>query len=97
MIATFEKLKTIIYVQVKHHVGTSDSKAVKQVSEYLNQKSKLENDSDYSCLAWVISSAEEFSEEAKFKANVENVRLINGFEFRKMLIDVGIGGMERIN
>ncbi len=96
VIATFEKLKLIIYVQVKHHTGTTNQKAVDQISGYINQKANDADISDYSSIAWVISSAEDFSEEAKMKANSEKIRLINGVEFRRMLIDAGIGGLERI-
>ena len=51
---------------------------------------------NYTCAAWIISSCDEYSPEvrqAAFQQSVQNsslpIRLINGGEFAKMLIDVG--------
>ena len=59
----------------------------------MNQKNNESGDSDYNSIAWVVSSAEDFSSEAQELAVQNNVRLINGTEFRKMLVDAGMAKM----
>ena len=92
VIAAFEALKIIIYVQGKHHEMNSetDSWAVKQVNEYMNATSELSRYDDYTRIAWVISSAMQFSDECEELAKKANVRLVNGLEFAKMLLDAGM-------
>ena len=92
VIATFEALKTIFYVQAKHHeMGSeTDSWAVQQIKEYVNTRNESTGVDEYTIVAWVISSAKEFSNDCKIKARNGNVRLINGLEFAKMLLDAGM-------
>ncbi len=90
VIATFELLKCIIYVQVKHHDGSTSDWAVKQIVRYLKQKDVP--DDAYMRLTWVVTSAE-FSEVAKNEAQINGVRLIDRHEFAEMLIDVGLDGI----
>ncbi len=45
---------------------------------------------EYTVIPWVISSARSFSAEAISLAEKANVRLINGNEFSRMLIDNGM-------
>ncbi|MGL6106688.1 restriction endonuclease [Romboutsia sp.] len=87
VIATFEAIKVIIYVQVKHHSGITSQWAVDQISEYKNQKENM--DDEYTYIPWVVTTAEKFSEEAIEKAKEYQVRLIDKTEFSKMLIDTG--------
>lgn len=93
VIAVFENLRVIIFVQAKQHTGTTSSWAVEQISKYYIQKSYLE---DYTYIPWVISTCDDFSEEAKIAAvnfngnNNSKVRLIDGLEFAHMLLDAGI-------
>lgn len=93
IIAVFENLRIIIFVQAKQHTGITSSWAVEQISKYYIQKSYLE---DYTYIPWVISTCDDFSTEAKIAAvnfngnNNSKVRLINGLEFAHMLLDAGI-------
>lgn len=93
VIATFEDIKLKIYVQAKHHTGVTNCKGVNQVSKYVEQKERETDDNEYSSIAWVITSADEFTDEAISIAENRSVRLINGIEFRKMLIDAGIANL----
>ena len=92
VIATFEALKTIFYVQAKHHEkgSVTDSWAVQQITEYVNTRNESTGVDEYTIVAWVISSAEYFSNDCKIKARNGSVRLINGLEFAKMLLDAGM-------
>ncbi|WP_373598213.1 restriction endonuclease [Paraclostridium bifermentans] len=87
VIATFEPIKVIIYVQVKHHLGCTSDWAINQIKEYKMQKESM-ND-EYTYISWVITSGDSFSSLAIKKAKEEEVRLIDKTEFSKMLIDVG--------
>lgn len=92
-------------VQVKLHARTTDDWAVEQIKKYQEQlenpdseltiKEKAERN-EYTNLAWVISTCKEYSEEA-IRKSVENpaksVRLINGLEFARMLLDAGLSNI----
>lgn len=89
VVAIFELLKCIIYVQVKHHDGQTSNWAVHQIAKYKEQKiSRM----IHTRLSWVITSAE-YTDDAKSKAQSEGVRLIDRYEFAEMLIDVGLEGI----
>lgn len=90
IVARFDALKLVVYVQAKHHKGKTGETAVVQISEYTDQKQQEEFDLDYNSVSWVISAADDFSENAQSLAIERNIRLINGTEFRKMLIDAGM-------
>ena len=90
VVATFGFLNLIIYVQAKFHQGETDDWAVKQIDSYRNYKSEALTGDEYTQLAWVISTAENFSENCKQLARVEGVRLIDGIEFAKMLLNAGM-------
>lgn len=87
VIATFEAIKVIIYVQVKHHQGCTSEWAIDQITEYKNQKENVYD--EYTYIPWVITSADGFSDIAIIKAKESNVRLIDKTDFSKMLIDIG--------
>ena len=89
VIVEFERLKYVIYVQAKHHKAVSGDWAVEQVKRYVEQKG--DND-EYNFASWVISSAD-FSDAAVFYAESNGVRLIDGKEFARMLIDAGIANI----
>ena len=99
VIATFEALKVIIYVQAKRHNKDSetDGWAVQQVEEYIRTKGEMAGDDGYTRIAWVISSAKKFTPECKQGAKSENIRLVNGPEFARMLLDAGIEALERLD
>ena len=86
--AYFEALKLIIYVQAKHHTGETSQWAVRQISDYREQKENETDDNTY--VSWVISTCDRFSPEAIKLARESNVRLINGLDFAEMLINAGL-------
>jgi hypothetical protein len=88
IVAEFEPLKIIFYVQAKLHDGRTSQWAVEQISKYKNQHEFAAG--DYFIIPWVISTADSFSNEAVVMAQNNNVRLIGGIEFAQMLIDSGI-------
>jgi len=86
----FDNIKTAIMIQVKKHEGTTDEWAVQQIRAFKSNH----NYGDYHTQMWVISSCEDFSKEAKSMAEAEDVRLINGIEFAKMILDAGLEGLD---
>lgn len=91
VIAYFEPIKTAILIQVKKHVGNTDSWAVDQITAFHKNNNGLV---DYSKLLWIISTCDDFTKETKDKAQSANVRLINGRMFAEMLLDAGLKGLE---
>jgi predicted Mrr-cat superfamily restriction endonuclease len=91
VIATFESIKTIIYTQVKFYSGETSSWAIEQIIGYKSQKDGI--DDGYSKIAWVISSSDNFSEEAKNKAKAANIQLFSGIQFATMLLEAGIANL----
>ncbi len=94
VIATFEDLKVIFYIQAKNHKKVTNEWAVEQISNYKDPN--LTENNEYTYIPWVISSADEFSNDAKELAEKNNVRLINGSEFAKMLMNVGFKNIDDI-
>ena len=90
VIAIFEPIKTIIYAQVKFHNIKSETNrwAVEQIKDYRNNKELL--DDDYSKIAWVITSANGYTDACVKIAQEEKVQLIDGIRFSEMLIEAGI-------
>jgi len=84
VVAFFDVLGITILVQVKQHIGTTGEWAVKQIKEYIEQQA------DNTQIGWVITAADDFTEEAKQLAIANNIRLINGKDFAQMLLDVGL-------
>lgn len=89
-VAVFEKLKLIIMVQVKKHVDITGDWAVQQITLF---KANNKFDDEYSTLMWVISSCDDYSDEAKRLAKVNNVRLITGPEFAQLIMENGVENM----
>lgn len=87
----FDSIKTAIMVQVKKHKENSetDDWAVQQIKAYKANH----NYGDYFTQMWVISSSKKFNDEAKNLAEAEGVRLIDGIEFAKMILDAGLEDM----
>ena len=90
IIATFESLKLIVYVQAKCHDGETAGWAVEQVRRFVEYQSDNGEDDDFTRLSWVVSTAETFSVDCYEKARCGRVRLVDGLEFAEMLLDVGI-------
>lgn len=93
VVADFETLKTMYYVQVKFHQGATSDWAVAQVQRYQEQHAEA-LDEDATAIAWAITSADTFSESAIAAAKDAHVRLINGMEFAEMLLNVGLDGFD---
>ena len=95
VIAVFEPIKTIIYAQVKFHDLKSKTNewAVQQIKDYKNNKESM--DDDYTKIAWVITSAENFTDECIRIAQEEKVHLIDGKRFAEMIIEAGILDLNR--
>ena len=92
VIATFEPIKTIIYVQVKFHNGETGDWASKQIFDYVTQKG--EGDNGYAHICWVVSSAESFSEQCITNAENNNIILLNGNDIVTMILDAGIANLD---
>lgn len=101
VIAVFETLQLTIQVQVKHYVNTTDAWAVEQILGYKEQLEDKNADlfhaeeDDYTIIPWVITSSELFSDKAIHAAQENNVRLINGYEFARMLMDAGLANIDK--
>lgn len=94
VVATFEKLKVILYIQVKKHEGYTDDWAVEQISTYSSyRKQNFLIGDDYSVLSWVVSTGT-FGEDTVLKARDREVRLIDGTTFMKMLLDGGLSCLD---
>lgn len=90
--ALFESIKTIIHVQAKFYEGTAGKWAIEQINDFIDNKPE---DDGYIHIGWVISTCDDFSEEAKLKAAENNILLINGKSFAEMLIKAGISSLDR--
>ena len=95
VIAIFEPLKTIYYIQAKFHRsdGTTSSWAVNQITEYV-QNISVQEDDGYAKVPWVVSTCDDFSPNCQQMAKKNHVILINGQEFARMLIEAGISGLD---
>lgn len=89
VIATFDLLQTIFYVQAKHHKGETDEWAVEQINLFKEKIKREECDEEYSRLFWVVSSCDSFSEKCVRLAQENNIQLIDGKRFASMLLDAG--------
>lgn len=88
IVAVFEKIKLIIYIQAKFQKGKINEWGATQVEDY---KSNQDNfDDGYNKIAWVITTANDFDEKAKVFAKENEIQLINGIEFAKMILNSGI-------
>ncbi len=87
VVAEFENINVIIYVQVKNHSGQTSDWAIKQVERYAQQTADV--NSEYTYINWVISTAD-FSDKTIEKGKEKNVVLINGSSFAGKLLDVGL-------
>lgn len=86
LIAHFDSLETTVMVQVKKHDGYTGDWAVRQITSY----SEKYHVKDFMNQMWVISSCDDYSDDAKQFADEKGVRLITGLEFAKMILGVGI-------
>jgi predicted Mrr-cat superfamily restriction endonuclease len=99
IVATFDALRAIIYVQAKSHWGLTGDWAAEQITAYRNQKEAHGNSRDalddgYARIAWVISTADDFTPECRSLAKENKVLLLNGRDFAKLLLNAGIEGLD---
>lgn len=86
LIAHFDAIETTVMVQVKKHEGSTGDWAVRQIASYA-EKGGIE---DFMNQMWVVSTCEDYSDDAKQLAEEKGVRLITGLDFAKMILSVGI-------
>lgn len=88
IVAVFENIKLIIYIQAKFHKGKINEWGTNQILDYKTNKESI--DDGYNKIAWVITSADTFNDEAERIATENEIQLIDGLEFSKMLLNAGI-------
>lgn len=88
IVAVFENIKLIIYIQAKFHKGKINEWGTNQILDYKTNKESI--DDGYNKIAWVITSADSFNAEAEKIATENEIQLIDGLEFSKMLLNAGI-------
>lgn len=88
IIAEFDPLKIMFYVQAKLHDDLTSQWAVEQIAMYKDQHEFAAG--EYTVIPWVISTASKFSADAVTMAQENSVRLIAGTEFARLLVDAGI-------
>lgn len=88
IVAVFENIKLIIYIQAKFHKGRVNEWGTNQILDYRTNKESI--DDGYNKIAWVITSADSFNEQAEKIATENEIQLIDGLEFSKMLLNAGI-------
>lgn len=93
VVAVFEPIKTIIYSQVKFHKGKISSWAIEQIKSYKDQKDTM--DDGYSKISWVISSADNFSQQCYDYAKEAKVQLVDGKQLTTMLLEAGIVNLDK--
>lgn len=97
IIASFDPIKVVICIQAKFHAPDSTTKkwAVEQIVKYKDSKEREAGSSDeHKLICWVVSTCEKFDDECIEMAKAHGVVLINGIEFARMLLDVGIEHLE---
>lgn len=88
-IAYFDNIGFAVMIQIKKHVGITDDWAVTQIKGYASNH----HFGEYATALWVISSGDGFSEEARRLAEETGVRLVDGLQFARMILDAGLEGM----
>jgi hypothetical protein len=106
IIATFEPLRTIFYIQAKFQQGQISEWGAKQVLDYVNNvrsnmaKKALRGDSiiqdNYIRNSWLVSTCDSFSSECISIAQENDLLLISGKDFADMLIKAGLAGIDSI-
>lgn len=87
--AVIPTLRLVVSVQCKKHAGQTDASAILQIAEYSEARLLPEG---WMHWKWVVSTADGFTPEAENKARENNIRLIAGKEFARMLLNAGLKG-----
>lgn len=93
IVAVFEPLKTIFYVQAKFHRNETSDWAVQQVRDYKDKADSM--DDGYARVAWVISTGDSFSEECRQLAKQSSIRLVTGVDLARMILEAGIHQLDK--
>ncbi len=97
--AYFNNIGVTILIQAKFHKDVTDNWAVEQIAKYKKQLESKDYELDdgvtgYTYLKWVISTCDDYTGQAKTQAEEFNVKLINGKEFAKMLLEQGLQNID---
>ena len=87
----FSAVRLQIFVQVKLHSGKTGEWAVQQITDYDRDMKSKNYDPNWTYACWVVSLADDFTDEAKKLADEKGVLLINGLDFCSMLVEGGLG------
>ncbi len=97
IIAFFDNIKVAILIQAKYHDKNTktDDWAVEQIKRYKEQREDPEcklgaGEEEFTYIPWVISTCKEYTEAAEDMAKENNIRLINGETFAKMILEQGL-------
>lgn len=93
VVAVFENLKTIYYVQAKFHEGNTSDWATQQIRDYVEQKNAA--DDGYAKVGWVVTTGDGFSEESMNLAKEHSILLFAGKEFAQMILEAGIENLDK--
>ena len=88
IVAVFEDIKLIIYIQAKFQSERINEWGAKQILDYKMDKERI--DDGYNRIAWVITTADSFNDVSINIATEHGIQLVNGLEFSKMLLNAGI-------
>ncbi len=92
VVAYFEPLKTVYYVQAKYHNGTTNDWAAQQINDYVRHKERLTD--GYSKIAWVVSTAPKFSDACQKLAKENSIALFAGPDIARMILEAGIRNLD---
>ena len=93
VLAVFEKLKIVVFVQAKKYKGEADmSGAIKQINEY--EQKYREQYKGYTTLKWIVCSSTKIVNKEDCENN--GIRIIDGNEFVRILLDLGINNIDSI-
>ena len=93
VVAVFEPIKTIFYIQAKFHSGETSDWATQQIIEYKKSKEKM--DDGYSKIGWVVSTSAKFSQQCIDLAKDNNIALFSGLDVAQMLLDAGFENLDK--
>ena len=93
VVATFEHMKTVYYVQAKLHSGETNGWAVQQIKDFKAQQDRM--DDGYTRIAWVVSTAESFSPECIQLAKENSIGLFTGPDIARMILEAGIQNLDK--
>ncbi len=94
IVAVFDHIKVIIYVQAKFHQGKTSAWGARQILDYRIQQQS--NGNGYTKIAWLLSTADAFTDGAIRTAAEHGIQLINGREFTEMIANAGLGMLSRV-